>query len=81
MQEQRIEGYRQHGLYHPEFEHDACGIGAVINIKGIKRHQTVDDALKIVEKLEHRAGRTRRARPATAWESCCRSRTAFSRKL
>ena len=57
MQEQRIEGYRQHGLYHPEFEHDACGIGAVINIKGIKRHQTVDDALKIVEKLEHRAGK------------------------
>ena len=47
----------QHGLYHPTFEHDACGIGAVVDIKGRKSHQTVDDALKIVEKLEHRAGK------------------------
>ena len=44
-------------LYDPRFEHDACGIGAVVDIKGRKSHQTVDDALKIVEKLEHRAGR------------------------
>ncbi|MCI8527389.1 MAG: hypothetical protein HFF17_16075, partial [Oscillospiraceae bacterium] len=41
-------------LYDPRFEHDACGIGAVVDIKGRKTHQTVDDALKIVEKLEHR---------------------------
>lgn len=47
----------QRGLYHPTFEHDACGIGAVVDIKGRKSHQTVDDALKIVEKLEHRAGK------------------------
>ena len=47
----------QHGLYHPTLEHDACGIGAVVDIKGRKSHQTVDDALKIVEKLEHRAGK------------------------
>ncbi len=45
------------GLYRPEFEHDNCGIGAVINIKGIKTHQTVENALSIVENLEHRAGK------------------------
>ena len=47
----------QQGLYRPCFEHDACGIGAVVDIKGRPTHQTVDDALKIVEKLEHRAGK------------------------
>ena len=45
------------GLYDPQFEHDACGIGAVVDIKGRKSHQTVDDALAIVERLEHRAGK------------------------
>ncbi len=45
------------GLYSSEFEHDNCGIGAVVSIKGIKTHQTVSDALKIVENLEHRAGK------------------------
>jgi len=48
---------RKAGLYSPDFEHDACGIGAVVSIHGIKTYQTVDDALKIVEKLEHRAGK------------------------
>ncbi|MBQ5311214.1 MAG: glutamate synthase subunit alpha, partial [Oscillospiraceae bacterium] len=45
------------GLYDPAFEHDNCGIGAVINIKGVKTAQNVDNALKIVETLEHRAGK------------------------
>jgi glutamate synthase (ferredoxin) len=45
------------GLYDPRFEHDNCGIGAVVNIKGIKTHETVANALKIVENLEHRAGK------------------------
>ena len=45
------------GLYRPEWEHDACGIGAVVDIQGRPSHRTVDDALKIVEKLEHRAGK------------------------
>ncbi|MCI8317494.1 MAG: glutamate synthase large subunit [Lachnospiraceae bacterium] len=45
------------GLYRPEFEHDNCGIGAVVNIKGIRTHQTVENALRIVENLEHRAGK------------------------
>jgi glutamate synthase (ferredoxin) len=44
-------------LYDPRFEHDACGIGAVVAIDGKKTHKTVDNALKIVEKLEHRAGK------------------------
>ena len=44
-------------LYDPRFEHDACGIGAVVDLKGRKSYATVDSALKIVEKLEHRAGK------------------------
>ena len=44
-------------LYDPRFEHDSCGIGAVVSLKGIKSYKNVDDALKIVEKLEHRAGK------------------------
>ncbi len=45
------------GLYDPRYEHDNCGIGAVVNIKGIKTHETVENALKIVENLKHRAGK------------------------
>lgn len=45
------------GLYSPAFEHDNCGIGAIVNIKGVKTHKTVSDALTIVERLEHRAGK------------------------
>ena len=45
------------GLYRSEFEHDNCGIGAVVNIKGKKTHDTVANALRIVEHLEHRAGK------------------------
>ena len=48
---------RDKGMYDPSFEHDNCGIGAVVNIKGKKTHQTVENALKIVENLEHRAGK------------------------
>ena len=44
-------------LYRPEFEHDNCGIGACVNIKGKKSHETVENALRIVENLEHRAGK------------------------
>ena len=53
----KTEGYPPRGLYRPAFEHDSCGIGAVVDIQGKPSHQTVDDALKIVEKLEHRAGK------------------------
>ncbi len=47
----------QQTLYDASFEHDNCGIGAVVNIYGKKSHAIVDDALKIVENLEHRAGK------------------------
>lgn len=50
-------GNKKIGLYDPRFEHDNCGIGAIVNIKGNKTHDTVSGALGIVEKLEHRAGK------------------------
>ena len=48
---------RKYPLYSTDFEHDACGIGAVVSIDGIASHAIVDDALSIVERLEHRAGK------------------------
>ena len=42
------------GLYHPSHEHDACGLGLIANIKGVKSHQIVQDGLKILLHLEHR---------------------------
>ncbi len=50
-------GRRLPGLYEERFEHDNCGVGAVVNMKGVKTHQTVENAIKIVENLEHRAGK------------------------
>ncbi len=43
-------------LWRPEFEHDACGIGALAHIKGRRSHQMVDDALSVLVNLEHRGG-------------------------
>ena len=51
------EPFKAQGLYDPAFEHDNCGIGAVVNINGIQERRVVDGALKIVETLEHRAGK------------------------
>ena len=48
---------KQKTLYSEQFEHDACGIGAVVHIDGVASHSVVDDALTIVERLEHRAGK------------------------
>ncbi len=45
------------GMYDPRFEHDSCGIGAVVNVKGIQSHAVAANALKIVENLQHRAGK------------------------
>src|SRR5580693_9068982 len=42
------------GLYDPQFEHDACGLGFVVHMKGKKSHQMVTDALKILVNLDHR---------------------------
>ena len=42
------------GLYDPQFEHDACGVGFVVNMKGRKSHELVDQALRILVNLDHR---------------------------
>ena len=55
--ERKREQMMKNSLYSPAFEHDNCGIGAVVNIKGIRSHATVENALTIVETLEHRAGK------------------------
>src|SRR5690606_31989761 len=44
----------EQGLYNPDFEHDACGVGLVAHIKGKKSHQQVKDALTMLENMEHR---------------------------
>ncbi len=49
-----IEHLAQHGLYDPAHEHDACGVGFVAHIKGQKSHGIVEQALKILENLDHR---------------------------
>ncbi|MGN1236785.1 MAG: glutamate synthase large subunit, partial [Bacteroidaceae bacterium] len=45
---------RKDGLYRSEYEHDACGIGMVVNIQGRKSHQLVDSALTVLENMQHR---------------------------
>src|SRR5580765_2257181 len=42
------------GLYDPQFEHDACGVGFVVNMKGRKSHALVEQALQILVNLDHR---------------------------
>ena len=49
----------QHGLYQSQYEHDACGVGMVVNIHGGKSHDLVDNALKVLENMEHRGAETR----------------------
>ena len=49
----------QKGLYQPDYEHDACGVGMVVNIHGGKSHELVDNALKVLENMEHRGAETR----------------------
>ena len=57
MQEQGNPADQHHqGLYRPEFEHDACGIGALANLHGQKSHQILGDALSVLVNLEHRGG-------------------------
>ena len=47
------------GLYNPQNEHDACGVGMVVNIHGNKSHELVDSALRVLENMEHRGAETR----------------------
>ena len=55
--EKVMEELQKKGLYDSSFEHDNCGIGAIVQIDGKVSHKLVTDALSIVEKLEHRAGK------------------------
>ena len=48
---------QKRGLYDPSFEHDACGIGFVVHIKGKPSHQIVAQGLSMLCRLEHRGGR------------------------
>jgi glutamate synthase (NADPH/NADH) large chain len=54
LQEAQLAYLRQHGLYDPTQEHDACGLGFVAHIKGHKSHAIVSQALKILENIDHR---------------------------
>ncbi len=47
---------KKQGLYDPSFEHDNCGIGCLVNIKGVKSHKIVNDAIEILKNLTHRGG-------------------------
>ena len=49
----------QRGLYQSQYEHDACGVGMVVNIHGSKSHELVDQALRVLENMEHRGAETR----------------------
>lgn len=42
------------GLYQAEYEHDACGVGMIVNIHGSKSHELVDNALRVLENMRHR---------------------------
>lgn len=72
--------YEQQGLYRPQFEHDNCGIGAVVSIKGEKSRQVVENALRIVEKLEHRAGKDAEGKTGDGVGILVQMPSAFFRK-
>ena len=50
---------QEKGLYQSSYEHDACGVGMIVNIHGGKSHELVDNALKVLENMEHRGAETR----------------------
>ena len=58
IEQQRLDQARleANGMYSSQFEKDACGMGFVVNIKGKKSHNIIDDGLRILERLEHRGG-------------------------
>ena len=48
------EDYPGKGLYNPANEHDACGVGMIVNLNGTKTHRLIDDALQVLENMQHR---------------------------
>ena len=57
MVEQYVPKLTKQGLYDPRFEHDACGVGMVANVKGVKSHSVVKQGLEVLCNLEHRGAR------------------------
>lgn len=49
-----IESYQRQGMYDPSNEHDACGVGLLVNIHGAKSHDIVDKGLRVLENMVHR---------------------------
>ena len=70
------------GLYNAEYEHDACGVGMVVNIHGNKSHDLVDNALKVLENMRHRGAEGADGRTGDGAGICCKSliQTNFSKK-
>ena len=66
------------GLYDPANEHDACGVGLVVNVHGGKSHGIVESALKILENMGTEVRKERITRPATVQASCCKFHTSLS---
>ena len=61
---------RKEGLYDPAHEHDACGVGMIVNLNGSKSHELVDSALRVLENMKHR-GAEGAEYPTNS--SCCKA--------
>ena len=68
---------RQIGLYDAAYEHDACGVGMLVNIHGEKSHDIVESALKVLENMRHRGAEGRITRPVTVQVSCFKFRMSL----
>ena len=49
-----LSDFQAHGLYFPDYEHDACGVGLVVNINGSKYHEIIEKGLTVLENMAHR---------------------------
>lgn len=65
------------GLYDASYEHDACGVGMIVNIHGIKSHALVDSALTVLEHMKHREQREPTTRRVTERVFCFRFLTSL----
>lgn len=66
------------GLYDPSYEHDACGVGMLVNIHGEKSHDIIESALKVLENMRHRGAEGAETKRVTERESYYRSRMSSS---
>ena len=68
---------KQLGLYDAENEHDACGVGMLVNIHGGKSHELVESALKVLENMRHRGAEGADNKTGDVPASCCKSRMSL----